>query len=123
MNPEETMIAPLEASSAELTDAREKFRDHAMASFERQEVLNTASASNENESRMIEGIGQLEYRIDQGLYWHMVGQYGRDIWKDPQFKLNLERAGVIHRVKAKSDKIWSIGAMSNPGSTPQLIPA
>ena len=108
------MIAPLEASRAELDDARSKFRDHALASFERQETLNAASASEENESRMIEGIGQLDYRIDQGLYWHMVGLYGRDIWKDPRFKINLERAGVIHRVKAKSDKIWSIGAMSQP---------
>jgi len=69
--------------------------------------VNAFSARLENSSRLMDGIGQLKYRIDADLYHHMKAIFGPDCWKDPAFTDALERDGVIQRVKGISDKIMS----------------
>lgn len=106
MSAEDSLVAPIEGiSSSVLDEFRTGFRTHAVMAMKRQEALNAASARLENASRLMDGIGQLKYRIDQDLYWHMRAIYGPDCWRDPEFTAALERDGVIVRVKGISDKI------------------
>jgi hypothetical protein len=101
----ESLIAPIEASGAVLDEFRTGFKAHAVMAMKRQEEINAASSRLENASRLMDGIGQLKYRIDSDLYWHMRAIYGPDCWKDKDFTAALERDGVIVRVKGLSDKI------------------
>jgi hypothetical protein len=102
-----SLIAPIEASSAVLDEFRKGFKQHAVSAALRQEKVNAYSARLENSSRLMDGIGQLKYRIDADLYHHMKAIFGPDCWKDPTFTDALERDGVIQRVKGISDKIMS----------------
>ena len=105
-DPDDTLIAPIDGvSSTVLDEFRTGFRAHAVMAMKRQEELNAASARLENASKLMDGIGQLKYRIDPDLYWHMRAIYGPDCWRDPEFTAALERDGVIVRVKGLSDKI------------------
>ncbi len=106
MSASESLIAPIDGvSSSVLDEFRTGFKAHAVMAMKRQEEINAASARLENASRLMDGIGQLKYRIDQDLYWHMRAIYGPDCWRDPDFTAALERDGVIVRVKGVSDKI------------------
>lgn len=105
-----SLIAPIEASSAVLEEFRKGFKQHAVSAALRQEKVNAYSARLENSSRLMDGIGQLKYRIDADLYHHMKALFGPDCWKDPAFTDALERDGVIQRVKGISDKIMSFAA-------------
>jgi hypothetical protein len=106
MTSEESLVAPIDGvSSSVLDEFRTGFRAHAVMAMKRQEELNAASTRLENASRLMEGIGQLKYRIDTDLYFHMRAIYGPDCWRDPDFTAALERDGVIVRVKGVSDKI------------------
>ena len=102
---EDSLIAPIEAPAAIVQEFRAGFKAHAVMAMNRQEQINAASRRLENCSRLMEGIGQLKYRIDEDLYWHMRAIYGPDCWKDDSFTKALERDGVIQRVKGISDKI------------------
>jgi hypothetical protein len=102
-----SLIAPIEASSAVLDEFRKGFKQHAVSAALRQEKVNAYSRQLENSSRLMDGIGQLKYRIDADLYHHMKAIFGPDCWKDPAFTDALERDGVIQRVKGISDKIIS----------------
>jgi len=102
-----SLIAPIEASSAVLDEFRKGFQQHAVSAALRQEKVNAYSRQLENSSRLMDGIGQLKYRIDADLYHHMKAIFGPDCWKDPAFTDALERDGVIQRVKGISDKIMS----------------
>jgi len=102
-----SLVAPIEASSAVLEEFRKGFKQHAVSAALRQEKVNAYSARLENSSRLMDGIGQLKYRIDADLYHHMKAIFGPDCWKDPAFTDALERDGVIKRVKGISDKIMS----------------
>jgi hypothetical protein len=106
MTSEESLVAPIDGvSSSVLDEFRAGFKAHAVMAMKRQEELNAASARLENASRLMEGIGQLKYRIDADLYWHMRAIYGPECWRDPDFTAALERDGVIVRVKGVSDKV------------------
>ena len=102
---EDTLVAPIEAPAAVLQEFRAGFKAHAVMAMNRQEQINAASRRLENCSKLMDGIGQLKYRIDEDLYWHMRAIYGPDCWKDAAFTKALERDGVIQRVKGISDKI------------------
>jgi hypothetical protein len=102
-----SLIAPIEASSAVLDEFRKGFKQHAVSAALRQEKVNSYSRQLENSSRLMDGIGQLKYRIDADLYHHMKAIFGPDCWKDTAFTDALERDGVIQRVKGISDKIMS----------------
>jgi len=102
-----SLIAPIEASSAVLEEFRKGFKQHAVSAAIRQEKVNAYSRQLENSSRLMDGIGQLKYRIDADLYHHMKAIFGPDCWKDAAFTDALERDGVIQRVKGISDKIMS----------------
>jgi hypothetical protein len=102
-----SLVAPIEASSAVLDEFRKGFKHHAVSAALRQEKVNAYSRQLENSSRLMDGIGQLKYRIDADLYHHMKAIFGPDCWKDPAFTDALERDGVIQRVKGISDKIMS----------------
>jgi hypothetical protein len=102
-----SLVAPIEASSAVLDEFRKGFKHHAVSAALRQEKVNAYSARLENSSRLMDGIGQLKYRIDADLYHHMKAIFGPDCWKDSAFTDALERDGVIQRVKGISDKIMS----------------
>jgi hypothetical protein len=104
----DTLIAPIEAPAAVLAEFRSGFHTHAALAAQRQENINAASRQLENSSRLMEGIGQLKYRIDPDLYWHMRQIFGPDCWKDKDFTAYLEREGVIQRVKGISDKLISL---------------
>jgi hypothetical protein len=104
----DSLVAPIDGvSSSVLDEFRTGFRAHAVMAMKRQEELNAASTRLENASRLMEGIGQLKYRIDTDLYFHMRAIYGPDCWRDPDFTAALERDGVIVRVKGVSDKVMS----------------
>jgi hypothetical protein len=102
-----SLVAPIEASSAVLEEFRKGFKQHAVAAALRQEKVNAYSRQLENSSRLMEGLGQLKYRIDADLYHHMKAIFGPDCWKDKAFTDALERDGIIQRVKGISDKIMS----------------
>ena len=103
----ESFIEPIECSSAVLSEFRNGFKAHAVAAALRQEKVNAYSRQLENSSRLMDGIGQLKYRIDADLHAHMKAIFGPDCWKDPAFTDALERDGVIQRVKGISDRIMS----------------
>jgi hypothetical protein len=103
----ESLIEPIECSAAVLNEFRQGFKQHAVQASLRQEQVNAYSRRLENSSRLMDGIGQLKYRIDADLYAHMKAIFGPDCWKDPAFTDALERDGVIQRVKGISDKIMS----------------
>jgi hypothetical protein len=107
-----SLIAPIEASSAVLDEFRKGFQQHAVSAALRQEKVNAYSRQLENSSRLMDGIGQLKYRIDADLYHHMKAIFGPDCWKDPAFTDALERDGVIQRVKGISDRIMSFATQS-----------
>ena len=102
-----SLIEPIECSSAVIAEFRKGFRQHAVEASLRQEKVNAYSARLENSSKLMDGIGQLKYRIDADLHAHMKAIFGPDCWKDPAFTDALERDGVIQRVKGVSDKIRS----------------
>jgi len=101
------LVAPIEASSAVLAEFRKGFKAHAVNAAIRQDKINAYSARLENSSKLMDGIGQLKYRIDADLHAHMKQLFGPDCWKDPVFTDALERDGVIVRVKGMSDTIMS----------------
>jgi hypothetical protein len=107
-----SLVAPIEASSAVLEEFRKGFKQHAVAAALRQEKVNAYSRQLENSSRLMEGLGQLKYRIDADLYHHMKALFGPDCWKDKAFTDALERDGIIQRVKGISDKIMSFAPES-----------
>jgi len=108
----EQLVAPIEASSAVLNEFRKGFKAHAVHAAIRQEKINAYSARIENSSKLMDGIGQLKYRIDADLHAHMKQVFGPDCWKDPAFTDALERDGVIVRVKGMSDTIMSFAKQS-----------
>ena len=103
----ESLVAPIECSSAVLSEFRKGFKAHAVNAALRQEKINAYSARLENSSKLMDGIGQLKYRIDADLYAHMKAIFGPDCWKDPAFTDALERDGIIQRVKGISDRVMS----------------
>jgi len=103
----DSLIAPIETSEAVLAEFRKGFRAHAVQAAIRQDKINAYSARLENSSKLMDGIGQLKYRVDADLHAHMKALFGPDCWKDPSFTDLLEREGVIVRVKGISDKIMS----------------
>lgn len=103
----DSLIEPIECSSAVIAEFRKGFRQHAVEASLRQEKVNAYSRRLENSSKLMDGIGQLKYRIDADLHAHMKAIFGPDCWKDPAFTDALERDGVIQRVKGVSDKIMS----------------
>ena len=103
----DSLIEPIECSSAVLSEFRNGFRAHAVQAALRQEKVNAYSRRVENSSKLMDGIGQLKYRIDADLHAHMKALFGPDCWKDTAFTDALERDGVIQRVKGVSDKIRS----------------
>ena len=107
-----SLVAPIEASSAVVEEFRKGFKQHAVAAALRQEKVNAYSRQLENSSRLMEGLGQLKYRIDADLYHHMKAIFGPDCWKDKAFTDALERDGIIQRVKGISDKIMSFAPES-----------
>jgi hypothetical protein len=115
----ESLIEPIECSAAVLNEFRQGFKQHAVQASLRQEQVNAYSRRLENSSRLMDGIGQLKYRIDADLHAHMKAIFGPDCWKDPAFTDALERDGVIQRVKGISDKIMSFAAppKEHPTST------
>ena len=102
-----SLISPIECSSAVLSEFRKGFRQHAVEASLRQEKVNAYSRRLENSSKLMDGIGQLKYRVDADLHAHMKAIFGPDCWKDPAFTDALERDGVIQRVKGISDRIMS----------------
>ena len=110
----ESLIAPIEASSAVLDEFRKGFKAHAVNAALRQEKINAYSARLENSSKLMDGIGQLKYRIDADLYAHMKAIFGPDCWKDPAFTDALERDGIIQRVKGISDRVMSFAPSRKP---------
>lgn len=101
------LIEPIECSSAVIAEFRKGFKQHAVEASLRQEKVNAYSRRLENSSKLMDGIGQLKYRIDADLHAHMKAIFGPDCWKDPAFTDKLERDGVIQRVKGISDRIMS----------------
>ena len=108
------LVAPIEASSAVLAEFRKGFKAHAVNAAIRQDKINAYSARLENSSKLMDGIGQLKYRIDADLHAHMKQLFGPDCWKDPAFTDALERDGVIVRVKGMSDTIMSFAPSRKP---------
>jgi hypothetical protein len=113
----DSLIEPIECSSAVISEFRQGFRAHAVEAALRQEKVNAYSRRIENSSRLMDGIGQLKYRIDADLYHHMRAIFGPDCWKDTSFTDALERDGVIQRVKGVSDKIMSFASAPQPDSS------
>ena len=109
------LIEPIECSSAVINEFRQGFKAHAVEAALRQEKVNAYSRRLENSSRLMDGIGQLKYRIDADLHAHMKAIFGPDCWKDPDFTDKLERDGVIQRVKGISDKIRSFAPAAPKG--------
>jgi hypothetical protein len=103
----DSLIEPIECSSAVIAEFRKGFKQHAVEASLRQEKVNAYSARLENSSKLMDGIGQLKYRIDADLHAHMKAIFGPDCWKDSAFTDALERDGVIQRVKGISDRIMS----------------
>jgi len=110
-------IGEIETTSSELAEHREKFKAHAAAAIERQEDINLASQEIQNATKGVEGVGQLKYRIDPDLYWHMRNLFGPDCWKDSSFTDYLENLGVIQRVRYMSDRVVSLGNFDANGKT------
>jgi hypothetical protein len=108
-----SLISPIECSSAVLSEFRKGFRQHAVEASLRQEKVNAYSRRLENSSKLMDGIGQLKYRVDADLHAHMKAIFGPDCWKDPAFTDALERDGVIQRVKGVSDKIMSFATATD----------
>lgn len=113
----DSLIEPIECSSAVISEFRKGFKAHAVEAALRQEKVNAYSRRIENSSRLMDGIGQLKYRIDADLYHHMRAIFGPDCWKDTSFTDALERDGVIQRVKGVSDKIMSFASAPQPDSS------
>jgi hypothetical protein len=113
----DSLIEPIECSSAVISEFRQGFKAHAVEAALRQEKVNAYSRRIENSSRLMDGIGQLKYRIDADLYHHMRAIFGPDCWKDTSFTDALERDGVIQRVKGVSDKIMSFASAPQPDSS------
>ena len=113
----DSLIEPIECSSAVISEFRQGFKAHAVEAALRQEKVNAYSRRLENSSRLMDGIGQLKYRIDADLYHHMRAIFGPDCWKDTSFTDALERDGVIQRVKGVSDKIMSFASAPQPDSS------
>lgn len=99
------LIADIDAPRAVVEELRAGFHAHAALASVRQERLNEALRRIENASRLVDGIGQLQYRIDADLYWHMRQLHGAECWRDPEFLKDCERKGLIQRVKGVSDKV------------------
>jgi len=108
-------IGEIAATRDELASHRETFRAHAAAAIERQDELNAASQTVEHATTGVEGVGQLKYRIDPDLYWHMRNLFGPDCWKDESFTDYLEELGVIHRVRYMTDRVVSLGNFNADG--------
>lgn len=115
----ESLIEPIECSSAVLAEFRNGFKQHAVEASLRQENLNALSRRLEHSSRLMDGIGQLKYRVDADLHAHMKAIFGPDCWKDPAFTDALERDGIIQRVKGISDKIMSFAPAAASASNPK----
>ena len=111
----DSLVAPIETSEAVLAEFRKGFRAHAVQAAIRQDKINAYSARLENSSKLMDGIGQLKYRVDADLHAHMKALFGPDCWKDPSFTNLLEREGVIVRVKGISDKIMSFAPAARSG--------
>jgi hypothetical protein len=110
-------IAEIGVTREQLAAHREEFRAHAAAAIHRQEDLNAASQQVQHATTGVDGIGQLKYRIDPDLYWHMRNLFGPDCWKDKGFTDYLEALGVIHPVKYMSDRVVSLGNFNPDGRT------
>ena len=116
-----SLIEPIECSQAVLNEFRQGFKAHAVGAALRQEKVNAYSRQLENSSRLMDGIGQLKYRIDSDLYHHMRAIFGPDCWKDTAFTDALERDGVIQRVKGISDKIISFATPTKEHQTTTML--
>lgn len=99
------LIAPIEVSRAVLEEFRVGFRAHAAMAAVRQERINQSIARLETASKLVDGIGQLEYQIDADLYWHMRALHGPDCWRDEAFLKDCEAKGLIKKVKGISDRV------------------
>jgi hypothetical protein len=110
-------IGEIETTRSELAAHRDSFRAHAAAAIERQEDLNAASQEVQHATRGVDGVGQLKYRIDPDLYWHMRNLFGPDCWKETSFTDHLEGLGVIQRVRYMTDRMVSLGNFDADGRT------
>ncbi len=52
------------------------------------------------ESRLIDGVGQLAFRVDSEVYWNMRRRFGDDCWKDPGFRRDFLKKNPGARVRA-----------------------
>jgi hypothetical protein len=68
-----------------------------------QEKLNALTAR--EETRMIDGVGQLVGRIDPDVYWAMRLKHGEECWNDPTFRKLAIRDGLIARPCVKNDRV------------------
>jgi hypothetical protein len=114
-NPDESLIAPIEAPAAVVEEFRTGFRAHAVMALKRQEAINASCARIENASKLMDGVGQLTHRVDADMYWHMKALYGADCWRDKDFRNRAEKHGLIRRVKGQRGKIISQAGMRPAG--------
>jgi len=122
LNKENALEIPeIEATRGQLAAHREEFRAHAAAAIARQEDLNAASQEVRHATTGVEGVGQLKYRIDPDLYWHMRNLFGPDCWKDKAFTDYLKGIGVIHPVRYMTDRVVSIGSFDADGKTRSTV--
>jgi hypothetical protein len=93
----------IEAPEAVKEEFRRGFHVHAALAAARQARVNEACAA--MESRLMDGVGQLRYRIDADLYWVARHKFGRHCWSDPAFLRDCEKKGLIKAVAGRSDRI------------------
>ena len=99
----ESLIAEIDAPKAVVDEFRVGFQAKAALAAVRQEQVNAVSRS--LDSRMVDGLGQLKFRIDADVYFMLRAQYGPGCWRDNDFLADSERKGLLQRVRGKSDKI------------------
>lgn len=95
----------IEAPKALLQEFREGAQAKVALAAIKQQKLNAINRTLAGSSRLMDGIGQLKYRIDPHLFFFMRHTFGEDCWNDKDFLHCLELDGVIQRVKGISDKI------------------
>lgn len=96
------MIEAVEATDAVVREFRLGYQARAAMAAVAQERVNGASRA--IESRLMEGIGQLRYRVDADFYWMAREKFGQECWSDKAFLRDCVKRGALHEVRGRSEK-------------------
>jgi hypothetical protein len=101
------LMTDIEVPEAVVGEFRRGFHVHAALAASRQARVN--ESCRQMESRLMDGIGQLRYRVDADLYFLAVHKFGRKCWSDPAFLRDCEKRGVLEKVRGKTDRVTVLG--------------